>query len=239
MGPRSYSKSDDEQSNASSNLNAENETKSDPDSTNANATTPAIDYRALFRQNIHKAAQRNKEKEIELVVENFKHEMRQNHYNNRNKFGPYDDEQDSNFYSGTNKSPSMAKQSTDSPTKSPSKSPTNSRSKSPSKSRSKSPSVSHSNSASQSLINTPPSNNSTSGSKEDQIMNVLKTLNLPKLQNGLAHVLHHPIVHAVEDMDLSNNYGKHLKLILNSCKIHNRSEKTEQEKEEEKYFCVT
>merc|ERR1712129_257492 len=197
----------------------------------------------------------NKEKEIELVVENFKHEMRQNHYNNRNKFGPYDDEQDSNFYSGTNKSPSMAKQSTDSPTKSPSKSstsmlseknsnsnshsPTNSRSKSPSKSSSKSPSVSHSNSASQSLINTPPSNNSTSGSKEDQIMNVLKTLNLPKLQNGLAHVLHHPIVHAVEDMDLSNNYGKHLKLILNSCKIHNRSEKTEQEKEEEKYFCVT
>jgi len=66
-------------------------------------------------------------------------------------------------------------------------------------------------------VNTPSSTTTTKEEKgrNHQILNVLKTLNLPKLQNGFGIHHHHP--------DVDANYGKHLKLILNSCKIHNRS----------------
>merc|ERR1712130_398471 len=50
------------------------------------------DVREIFLRNIHNAARRNKEKEIEAHVEAVKKEMRLNHYNNRYKFGPYDED---------------------------------------------------------------------------------------------------------------------------------------------------
>eukprot|EP01083_Nonionella_stella_P276447 939341_1 len=90
---RLYSKSDDEchdnleEDGKLSDL-ADGETKSDPE----DKPTGDIDYRQLFLQNIHNAARRNKEKEIEAHVQAFKEEMRLNH--SKYKFGPYDEQDD-------------------------------------------------------------------------------------------------------------------------------------------------
>merc|ERR1712154_260565 len=162
------------------------------------------DVREIFLRNIHNAARRNKEKEIEAHVEAFKKEMRLNHYNNRYKFGPYDE--DDKYWH--NRSPSKQSNSSSlsnedklsNSNKSPSKQSTD---KSPKEKEIKSP---------------------TEKEKNHQILNVLNTLNLPKLhrnhQVNKSPTNYHKNVFNIDPN--KSNYGKHLKLILNSCRIQKR-----------------
>lgn len=225
----SYSKSDDETLSTLDETKCDdnNLTKSDGEDSgtpnkNENGT---VDYRKLFLQNIHNAARRNKEKEIEAYVQEYKEEMRKNH---RKKFGPYDDEDNNSKY---NKSPSKSSTTgstttntnTTSTSSSPSRSSINN---TPNKSSSNN---NKSNEQKRSRSHSPRSpandydkdkdgeNNNKPKSGNKQILNVLNSLTLSKL-NGFNHRNGISI-----DMNTSN-YGKHLKQILNSCKIHTRNQ---------------
>eukprot|EP01084_Bolivina_argentea_P181063 312755_1 len=208
-----YSKSDDETlgslDETKSETEAHVETKSDPeDSEN-------IDYRQLFLQNIHNAARRNKEKEIEAHVQAFKEEMRLNHYRYKG-FGPYD-EDDKYWTKSPSKSTTASSQSNITPTKSsPSKSSTADTPHNTSNKEKNTKSVSNTPQPS------PPTTNTETNKSNHQILNVLNTLNLPKLHNGFMN--HHHIKNNTFHIDTNDsNYGKHLKSILNSCRIHARS----------------
>ena len=220
----SYSKSDDETLATldENKCDDPNMTKSDGE----DSGNKEVDYRILFMENIHNAARRNKEKEIEAHVQAFKEEMRVKHYHHHKRFGPYDDED--NKY---NKSPSKTS-STSTTRSNPANSPPSSSPSrhSPNKShdkdehhndkplRSRSRSRSHSaRSPSSDNEEEPNIGNKSSKSSKSQIINVLNSLNLSKL-NGFNH--HNGIT---IDMNTSN-YGKHLKQILNSCKIHSRNQ---------------
>ena len=223
----SYSKSDDETlATLDENKCDDNMTKSDGEDS---GNKEIVDYRKLFLENIHNAARRNKEKEIEAHVQAFKEEMRERHHHYHKRFGPYDDED--NKY---NKSPS--KTSTTSTTHSntntpPSSSPSR---HSPNKlhhkdggnidnkplrsrSRSRTHSPLHSPRSPSSDNNEEPNIGNKSSQSQTQIINVLNSLNLSKL-NGFNH--HNGIT---IDMNTSN-YGKHLKQILNSCKLHSQNQ---------------
>jgi hypothetical protein len=189
---RTYSKSDDDtlqslagDAAADADTN-ETETKSDGEDKSGGD----IDYRQLFLQNIHNAARRNKEKEIEAHVQAFKEEMRLNHYNNRYKFGPYDDD---DKYWNKHKPPHAHKSSPKEACVAPKKN---------------NPKQQQNEKQSQSPKHVQESEEEV---KNENILHIMEKL--PNLHNGYENRHRNTI-----NIDTNHsNYGKHLKSILQSC----------------------
>jgi len=255
-----HSKSDDEM------LGAVDETKSDDDSPFGTKSDPedcvTVDFKKSFMDAVQEKARIIKEKEIAKHVEDFKEEMRLNHHNTRNYFGPYDEEHSKHWHqrspSKSSNSGTTSTRSSASSRSSPIKSPNDHIHSNKTQEVSASPRQSSRPITPSAIASSPTAasngslheNRSGKTQPNGQILNVLNTMNIEKLQNGLSspsyreanshyNHFHHPhphtqngnnhlsTVHFAANKEFgidcsASNYGKHLKEILHACRIHSQ-----------------